>query len=78
MDNARGAAKAVLVVNFFYFFFVVLFSFLLLYKFTFNATANTTLFKVLLFGNGIRYLFEILAFEVWRHCTLRYGKNIHP
>ena len=31
---------------------------------TLNATANATLFKVFYFGNGIRYLFELLDFEV--------------
>ena len=31
---------------------------------TLNATANATLFKVLFLGNGLRYQFEILDFEV--------------
>ena len=40
---------------------------LLLYEhqaYTLNATANAKLFKVLFLGNGLRYLFEILDFEV--------------
>ena len=45
--------------------------------YTLKATANATLFKVLLFRNGIRYLSKILDFEVRRLCTLRNGKNIH-
>ena len=43
-----------------------------------NATANATLFKVLFLGNGLRYLFEILDFEVWRLFALRNDKIIHP
>ena len=31
---------------------------------TYKATANTPLFKVIFLGNGIRYLFEVLDFEV--------------
>ena len=45
---------------------------------TLNATANATLFKVSFLGNGLRYLFEIFDFEVWRLFALRNGKIIHP
>ena len=34
------------------------------HKYTLNATAKATLFKVLFLGNGLIYLFEILDFEV--------------
>ena len=48
----------------------------LVFAYTPNATANATLFKVLFLGNGLRYLFEILDFEVWRLFALEMIKSL--